>query len=117
MLVAVGHPHRDGGDAGRQGHRAILGQRDADHVRVRDQVRPRLVGAQERREARHAIYRHAAGVDGLAPEVQQAGIVTDVGMGEQDAIEARDVRVRRDRVQHPELRPEVRRRVEEPARA
>ena len=54
-----------------------------------DELFPWAVGFQERLHSRHGPDRHALRVHDFTPQVHQAGVVADMGVREEDAIESR----------------------------
>lgn len=86
VLVAV----RDGDRRDAQGGR----QRDLDpglelpngDVALRDEPAPREVVAQEPRHRRRAVHRDPARAEDLAAELRQPQVVSDVGMGQENAV-------------------------------
>jgi ribonuclease D len=72
---------------------------------------PRTVVREELAHARHRPHRHVMRAHDLAPEVHEAGVVTDVRVGQEHARERTG---RRLAAHARELLAEVRRRVEQP---
>ena len=76
---------------------------------------PGRVGLQEGAHPRHRVDRHTPCAHDLAPQVHETGVVSDVGVCQQDPVGAGAGRLRAHRVEGAKLLGQVGGRVDDPA--
>ena len=80
-----------------------------------NQLAPWPVGLEKLGHPGHGVDPDPLGADRLVTEVHESGVVSHVRVGEENALEPRSFRYRRDAVEHAQLRREIRGRIDHPA--